>query len=353
MNLNRQQRRVLVLVLSAVIIIVYVQTQKRGPDPVPVAATPTPSVAAPIETVNACFARKRIEKGTNFDDLNIPDLIVLEKNVPKDKIPGGVASDLRQVYKRVATEDVEKGEPIILSRFLDPRETGRVSDHIPKESRAITLRIDKIHGVAGFLKQGDFVDIIGSFTVEGRNLTKYVLPKVKILAVNTEFQAGGGGPGDQVEPGASPAPGGSPAPAGASPAPTAAPSPSGPPGERGRILGQDITLVTFQVTPTEAERLVVASEHARLYLVLRNPNDPGTPPIAPVDAVDVYVERPKKPAVPKYDIDVLRGAVRNAIPVRLAPADSTESTTDRRIYFDPKEETIRQIKEEDFSIQPR
>ena len=37
---------------------------------------------------------------------------------------------------------------------------------------------------------------------------------------------------------------------------------------------QDITLVTFEVAPSEAERLIVASEHARLYLVLRNPNDP-------------------------------------------------------------------------------
>lgn len=346
MNLNRQQRRALVLILSAVILIVFIQSRNKPPEPPPVAsATPTASVAPPVETVNACFARKRIEKGTRFDTAKIVDQIELRKNIPKDLVPAGVVANLRQLEGRIAVDEVEKGEPIVLSRFLDPAQMGRMSDHIPDGKRAITLRIDRVRGVAGFLNQGDTVDIIGSFTVEGRNLTKYVLPLVKIMAVNTVFQAGAGPAGEE---GASPSPGASPK-AGTPPAAPASPSPGGDPAQRGRIQGQDITLVTFEVTPSEAERLIVASEHARLYLILRNPNDPGLPDVKPVDAVDVYVERPKKPAVPKYDIDVLRGPDRRAVPVRLNSTDSTESTTDRRIYYDQKEEQIRTIKEEDFS----
>lgn len=360
MNLNRQQRRALVLILAAVIIIVFMQSQKKPaelPPEAPVASvSAAPSVAAPVETVNACFARKRIEKGTRFDDLKIADLVELRKNVPKDAIPGGVASSLQWLKTRIAVDDVEKGEPIVMSRFLDPAQMGRVSDHIPDGRRAITLRIDRVRGVAGFLNQGDFVDVIGSFTVEGRNLTKYVMPKVKILAVNTIFQAAGGlptDPNDPNTPSGSPAPAASPsaapAPAPAAPGPIASPSPGGPPNERGRIQGQDITLVTFEVTPSDAERLIVASEHARLYLILRNPNDPETPKVDAVDAVDVYVERPKKAPVPKYDVDVLRGIDRKAVPVRLESVAGMESTTDRRIYYEQKEEAIRQIKEEDFS----
>ena len=349
MNLNRQQRRALVLILSAVIIIVFLQSRQKPVEaPPPPVASAAPSVAAPVETVNACFARKRIEKGTRFDDLKIADLVELRKNVPKDMIPADVSNSLQWLKTRIAVDDVEKGEPIIRSRFLDPAQMGRVSDHIPDGRRAITLRIDRVRGVAGFLNQGDFVDVIGSFTVEGRNLTKYVLPKVKILAVNTIFQSAGGAPTDPENPSASPAPG-SPAPSPAPGAPVPAASPGGPPGERGKIQGQDITLITFEVAPSEAERLIVASEHARLYLILRNPNDPDIPKVDAVDAVDVYVERPKKPPVPKYDIDVLRGVERRPVPVRLESVAGMENSTDHKIYYEQKEEAIRQIKEEDFS----
>ena len=344
MNLNRQQRRALVVILAAVIIVVFLQTQKKPAEvaPPPVASA-TPSVAAPVETINACFARKRIDKGTRFDETKVVDLLELRKNVPKDSIPAGVASSLNQLKDKIAVDDVEKGEPILLGRFLSADQMGRVSDHIPANRRAITLRIDRVRGVAGFLNQGDFVDVIGSFTVEGRNLTKYIMPKVQILAVNTVFQSGSGQPGEG-DPNASPSPSSAPAPA---PAPNASPSPGGP--DRSKITGQDITLITFEVSPSDAERLIVASEHARLYLVLRNPSDPDLPKVDPVDAVDVYVERPKKPPVPKYDIEIMAGNAKKLVPVRLTSVEAAEATTDHKIYFEQKEETIRQIKEEDFS----
>ena len=345
MNLNRQQRRALVAILAIVIVVVFLQSQKKPAEaPAPVVSA-TPSVAAPVETVNACFARKRIEKGTRFDDTKVVDLVELRKNVPKDAIPAGVASSLSQLKDKIAVDDVEKGEPMILGRFLSPDQTSRVSDHIPANKRAITLRIDRVRGVAGFLNQGDFVDVIGSFTVEGHNLTKYILPKVKILAVNTVYMAGSGDP-NSPDAGASPA--ASPAPA-AAPAPAASPSPGANPVDRSRIQGQDITLITFEVSPSDAERLIVASEHARLYLVLRNPSDPDSPRVDSVDAVDVYVERPKKPPVPKYDVELVEGNAKKLVPVRLTSVEASEASTDHKIYYEAQEkQAIRTIQEEDF-----
>jgi Flp pilus assembly protein CpaB len=350
MNLNRQQRRLLVVGLCVIIIVVFLQSQKKpeqaAPEPV-ASATPTP--AAVVESVTALYARKNIEKGTRFDSPSkIDEFVEQKKNIPKDQLPvGRVASALREMRNRIAMEDIARGEPIVLTRFAFADELGKLSDHIPENKRAITLRIDKVRGVAGFVQQGDYVDIIGSFTVDGRNLTKYVLPRVKILAVNTTFQAGSQS-SDQPDPNASPAPGGSPQPPPPQGAPPTPPSPGGPPGERGKITGQDVTLITFEVSPAEAERLIVASEHARLYLVLRNPADPGNPKVDPVDAVDVYVERPKKPPVPKYDVVIWRAANRTNTPVRLESKEQAESTTDRKIYYETKEQTIREIQEEDF-----
>jgi len=339
--MNRQQKRMASVVLFVgVLIALWFQKNQPPPEPPPSAPPTVASVAPPVEVQNALFAKRKIEKNTKFDETKILDLVELKKDIPKDQLPKeGVVSRFEDLKGRIALEDVQKGEVIISSRFATPGEIGGVSYHIPDGFRAVTLRIDKVKGVGGFIQQGDYVDVLGSFSVEGKALTKSVLQKVKILAVNQVFVATspGGEGGPQASPAASPEAG-----------PSPSPDPNAPP--KDRITGGDVQLVTFEVRPEEAERLVVASENARLYLILRNPNDPDLTPPDPVDAVDVYVERPKKRAVPKYDIDMLKGNARSAVGVRVESVEGHDLSTGLRksVYLDPREPAVRDLSAQDF-----
>jgi Flp pilus assembly protein CpaB len=339
--MNRQQKRMAGIVLLAVALIaLWNQRSQKPPETPTTSPSAAASVAAPVEVQNALFARRKIEKNTKFDEMKILELVELKKDIPKDQLPKeGVVSRFEELKGRIALEDIQKGEVIIASRFATPGEIGGVSYHIPDGFRAVTLRIDKVKGVGGFIQQGDFVDILGSFSMDGKVLTKSVLQKVKILAVNQIFIAAGPGPegGPRASPAASPAPG-----------PTPPPDPNAPP--KDRITGGDVQLVTFEVRPDDAERLVVASENAHLYLILRNPNDPDLTPPEPVDAVDVYVERPKKRPVPKYDVDMLKGGTRSAVGVRVESVEGQDLTTGlkKSVYLDPREPTVRDLSPQDF-----
>ena len=245
----------------------------------------------------------------------------------------------------VALEDIGPGEPIVLSRFARPEELTSLSNHIPDGMRAVTLRLDKVRGVAGFITQGDYVDLIGSFSAEGRNITKYVLTKVKILAMNTVFVATNAPLDKDGKPLPSPAADAAPPQPGASPTPAQQQA-------RDRIQGQEVSLVTFEVPPAEAERLIVASEQARLYLVLRSPSDKDSPKVDPVDSVDVYVERKRKESVPKVDIDVMRANSRGFVAVRveLDSVAGSGVSSSTPIYYVPSDKGARELKEEDYGL---
>lgn len=114
------------LALIALIAACYLKTRKSAQPPLPDPAMP--SVAAPIETVNAMFARRPIPKGTLFNrPMLVADLCEQKKNVPLDDLPRArVLSSYNQLEDRIALEDIARGEVLIAARFALPEELGRV-----------------------------------------------------------------------------------------------------------------------------------------------------------------------------------------------------------------------------------
>lgn len=341
--MNRQQKKIIQIVVAAAILVVMLIQSRSKPDepiaaPIP-SATATVFVPPPKEVQNAVFARKKIPKDVKFDAPGkLADYLEVRKDVEKQRLPKeGVASSLEDLKGKVSLDSIEKGEVIHLSRFALPEEIGGVSYHILPGTRAVALRFDRIRAVSGFVTQGDLVDIFGSFANQsGQSLTRLVMSKAKILAVNNIFVAS-----QQPSTAASPAPAASPA--------------AGAGGPRGQVVSQDITMVTFELTPIDAERLILASEQMRLYLVLRSPADPEVTRVDPVDDVDVYSERPKKDPVPKYDVDILKGNGRKAQGVRIESEQGSDLATEvkKSTYFQQEEEVIRDFSSKDFVIQSK
>ena len=81
---------------------------------------------------------------------------------PKDDLPAGAFStvdDLLADGERVALTAIDTNEPILVTKVTDAGEQATLSRRIEDGMRAVTVRVDDITGVAGFVVPGDRVDV--------------------------------------------------------------------------------------------------------------------------------------------------------------------------------------------------
>jgi pilus assembly protein CpaB len=112
------------------------------------------------------------------------------RRIPKDGVPPNVATKLAEVIGLPVKTDIIAGEPINLNRLVRKGEEAGLSFLIPPGMRAITIAMDEVIGVAGFIRPGERVDVIG--TIEPKNsqtgsITWTILQDIEVLAVSQEL----------------------------------------------------------------------------------------------------------------------------------------------------------------------
>ncbi len=131
---------------------------------------------------------------------------------------------------------VEANEPLIAAK-LAPLEAGAgLPPSIPPGMRAISVKVNEVVGVAGFVVPGTRVDVMVTLTnrqAQQDSLTRVVLSNVQVLTAGTRF--------DQEN------------------AKDGKPIPS--------------TVVTLLVSPEDGERIALAESEGQIMLTLRNPLD--------------------------------------------------------------------------------
>jgi pilus assembly protein CpaB len=147
----------------------------------------------------------------------------------------GSFDKIAAVVDRGLIANVVANEPITESK-LAPKEAGTgLPPVIPPGMRAISIKVNEVIGVAGFVVPGTRVDILATVTpADNQVVSRVVLSDVQVLTAGTRY--------DQ---------------------------------EKAKQEGKPIptSVVTVMVTPADAERLALASEEGRLMLALRNPMD--------------------------------------------------------------------------------
>lgn len=158
--------------------------------------------------------------------------------IPNGSVPEGVFRKLDQVVGRVAITPIGVRETIT-SMKLAPAGTGAgLSAVIPDGYRAVTVKVDEVVGVSGFVMPGSFVDVIAVIVPAQQGadaqgpISKIVLQNIKVLASGAKLDS----PENQREP-------------------------------------TSVKAVTLQVTPEQAEKLVLATNEGKLQLVMRNYSD--------------------------------------------------------------------------------
>ena len=90
--------------------------------------------------------------------------------------------------RRMALALIARNEPILLSKVTAPNQPATLSSMLAPGKRAVTVRVDDVRGVAGFIQPGDLVDVVLIRTeAESRSNESYsdvILQSAKVLAID-------------------------------------------------------------------------------------------------------------------------------------------------------------------------
>ena len=152
---------------------------------------------------------------------------------PKASMPQGAFLSTEQVVGRVAIQTLMLDDPIIEAKLI-PKEgsPGILTYKIPEGHRAMTVGVDQVAGVAGFINPGNMVDVVLTTTPSGTSqaISKIVLQNVPVLAIAQTVE-----------------------------------------NREGKAV--IVPTVTMDVTPEDTEKLAIASSQGKLQLVLRRVGD--------------------------------------------------------------------------------
>ena len=182
-----------------------------------------------------------------------PGARITEKDVsltpwPKATAPSGSFQDMSQVIGRGVIMQIFPNEPVLESR-LAPREAGAgLTVAIPEGMRALSISVNEVIGVAGFVQPGSRVDLVLTGVPpkgDGERASKIVLENLQVLAAGKNVQQDAEG------------------------------------------KPQTVAVVTFLVTPEQAEKVALATGDGPIILALRNPMDlkEVNPPMVPRSAL--------------------------------------------------------------------
>lgn len=132
-----------------------------------------------IERRPVLVAARTVEFGRTLEQADVQVV-----KWPADLLPKGVLGDPRKAVGLVASQKLIAGEPLLSERLVERLTGSALSAMIAPNMRAITVRVNDVAGVAGFLLPGNRVDVFGTRKTNGSATTTTVLENVKVLAVD-------------------------------------------------------------------------------------------------------------------------------------------------------------------------
>jgi pilus assembly protein CpaB len=107
---------------------------------------------------------------------------------PGGAIPAGTFSSINDVMsggKRIVLASIEPNEPLLRTKITGPGQRATLSAVIQGGMKAVTVRVNDVEGVGGFVLPGDHVDVLMTRQAEkGSGNTDVVIQNVRVLAVD-------------------------------------------------------------------------------------------------------------------------------------------------------------------------
>ncbi len=148
---------------------------------------------APVEKMSVVLVAKRNIIPQTL--ITAEDIMI--KQVPEGAVQPGAVSSIDKVIGKVVLSPVLEKEQILSSKLVEAGKIGKsLAEITPKGRRAMTINIDKNSTINGFLRPGDFVDVLVTLNTkaepEDQNSPKeeFTIPflqGIEILAVGTDY----------------------------------------------------------------------------------------------------------------------------------------------------------------------
>lgn len=218
---NRRTFIVLLLAIACGAVAGYSALQLLQRQPAPLQAE-EPSSAAQV-----VVARRDLPVGhlVGEEDVRLVDW-------PNESVPEGYTTSVPEVVGRGLMQAVRMNEPLLDSRLAGRGAGAGLPVVVPEGMRALSIRVDEVIGVAGFIDTGTRVDVLLSIVPpadsRGDPVTRIIMQNLEVLARGQNIQRD----------------------------------------EQGQPL--IVTVVTLSVTPEQAEELTLASKFGQIHLALRN-----------------------------------------------------------------------------------
>jgi pilus assembly protein CpaB len=239
------------------------------------------SSVKPVVTQHIVVAAKPLTLGTRVDASNLR-LIPWPAGEPV----AGMFTRIEDCADRALMSDVAANE-LVLDNKLAPKEAGAgLPAVIPQGMRALSVAVNDVVGVAGFVTPGTMVDVLVTGKIENGSrgedtITRTILENVRVLAAGQKIEQDREG------------------------------------------KPQTVPVITLLVSPEDAGRLAMASTEGKIQLALRNTVDTkrvGPPSILEANLFSGGAPAPKSPAPVKvvarpapaspYVIEVITGNKR-------------------------------------------
>lgn len=188
----------------------------------------------------------------------------------------GQIAEPKDIVQRVINTPIVHGEPVLSSKLAPLGEKGGLSALLHEGTRAVTVKVNEIVGVAGFALPGNYVDVMVNATDKsGQVISKIVLERILVLALAQDAST------SETKP---------------------------------RVVNS----VTLEVMPSQAEKIDLARSIGSLSLVLRSQVDTGTINTTGASMDDLFKPPPPKTNNPVHlsnvrtgeRPEIIRGAVK-------------------------------------------
>src|ERR1700689_4447627 len=233
------------------------------------------SAIKPITTEHIVVAAQPLQVGTRVDANNLR-LIPWPSGEPV----AGMFTRIADCANRAVITPLAENEPILENKLAATQSGAGLPATIPEGMRALSVAVNDVVGVAGFVIPGTMVDVLvtGKVADTGhggeQNITRTILENVKVLAAGQKIEQDREG------------------------------------------KPQNVPVVTLLVMPEDAARLTMASTEGKIQLSLRNTIDDTT--AAPEPVLQAVLFGGGAPPPPKTETAV----VRRVAPPRIIAAPS-------------------------------
>jgi pilus assembly protein CpaB len=234
----------------------------------------------PDSSVEVIVAADDLQVGARVEEHDIKII-----RIPGADLPPGAPRKRSDVIGHGVVVPISKGEFILPNRLAGENAGSGLPSLIPPGMRAVSVRVNEVVSVAGYVTPGTRVDVLLTGTPNGsEQQTTTVLQNIAVLASGHTLER----------------------------------SASGDP--------QTTAVITLLVTPEDAQRLTLASSEGHIQLVLRNPLDTKQDQVAASNSRELF----KGGAAPPPETP--RAPVRRAAAPKPAPAAAASNGVNVEVY---------------------